>query len=197
MESPNTSSQALTQAAGDRAHPNRHGTSPGHKNTEPGSIFYSTPHSIYDFSTQKRGCQVREGCPKEFRAAGTNGRIDLSLTWQTPEDPLKRPYKIWSGSWDQRWAKESVVPIRRSSAGWMPESMGGGPLEWDANIQWLCARRCSRHCLWDECERCDTRLVRSTQLLSRPKIKRLCSHQCSHTTTQLLIYPRIDSQESS
>ena len=35
---------------------------------------------------------------KRFRAAGTNGRLDLSLTWRVSEDPLKRPYKIWSGS---------------------------------------------------------------------------------------------------
>ena len=31
---------------------------------------------------------------KRFRAAGTNGRLDLSLTWPVPEDPLKRPCKI-------------------------------------------------------------------------------------------------------
>ena len=31
---------------------------------------------------------------KRFRAAGTNGRLDLSLTWRVSEDPLKRPYKI-------------------------------------------------------------------------------------------------------
>ena len=31
---------------------------------------------------------------KRFRAAGTNGRLDLSLTWRVFEDPLKRPYKI-------------------------------------------------------------------------------------------------------
>ena len=34
---------------------------------------------------------------KRFRAAGTNGRLDLSLTWRVSEDPLKIPYKIWSG----------------------------------------------------------------------------------------------------
>ena len=35
--------------------------------------------------------------------------------------------------------------------------------------------RChSRHCLWGECECCNTRLVCSTQLLSRPKIEQLC-----------------------
>ena len=31
---------------------------------------------------------------KRFRAPGTNGRLDLSLTWRVSEDPLNRPYKI-------------------------------------------------------------------------------------------------------
>ena len=31
---------------------------------------------------------------KRFRAAGTNGRLDLSLTWRVSEDPLKKPYRI-------------------------------------------------------------------------------------------------------
>ena len=31
---------------------------------------------------------------KRFRAADTNGRLDLNLTWRVSEDPLKRPYKI-------------------------------------------------------------------------------------------------------
>ena len=35
---------------------------------------------------------------KRFRTPGTNGRLDLSLTWQVSEDLLKRSYKIWLGS---------------------------------------------------------------------------------------------------
>ena len=31
---------------------------------------------------------------ERFRSAGTNGRLDLSLTWPVSEEPLKRPYKI-------------------------------------------------------------------------------------------------------
>ena len=31
---------------------------------------------------------------KRFRAAGTNGHLDLGLSWRASEDPLKRPYKI-------------------------------------------------------------------------------------------------------
>ena len=39
---------------------------------------------------------------KSFRAAGTNGRPDLNLTWPVSKDPLKRQCKIWSGSRDPR-----------------------------------------------------------------------------------------------
>ena len=31
---------------------------------------------------------------KRFHAAGTNGCLDLNLSWQASEDPFKRPYKI-------------------------------------------------------------------------------------------------------
>ena len=34
---------------------------------------------------------------KRFRAADTNGRLDLILSWRASEDPLKRPHKIRSG----------------------------------------------------------------------------------------------------
>ena len=64
MESPNTSPQAveLNPNSSGQAHPNRPDTGLGYKNTEPGSIFPNTPHSIYGLSTQKRGCQLRQGC---------------------------------------------------------------------------------------------------------------------------------------
>ena len=49
-------------------------------------------------------CTLRSADAKSdkivYRAAGTNGRLDLSLFWQGSEDPLKRPCNIWSGSKD-------------------------------------------------------------------------------------------------
>ena len=41
---------------------------------------------------------------KRFRAPGTNGRLDLSLTWRLSEDPLKRPcfFKAWN-VFTSRW----------------------------------------------------------------------------------------------
>ena len=39
---------------------------------------------------------------KRFRAAGTNGRLDLSLTWRVSEDSDFKAYPAWSIS-SSRW----------------------------------------------------------------------------------------------
>ena len=114
---------SLTQAARGKPIPTTLAPVPGAK-TRSLEAFSQSPHSICDLSIQRRGCQVWQGCPKRFRVAATNGRLDLSLTWRVSEGLFKRPYKIWSGSRDPRWAKMSVALSRRSSAGWMPESTG-------------------------------------------------------------------------
>ena len=59
-----------------------------------------------------------------FRAAGTNGCLDLSLFLSALCGPTRQPCRIWSGSRELRLARERVAPWRRSSAGWMPESTG-------------------------------------------------------------------------
>ena len=81
---------SLTQAA---RNPNRPDTGPGHKSTEPGSTFtvLRVPFMICPF----RGADAKSGkIVQEIPAPGTNGRLDLSLTWPVSEDPLKRPCKI-------------------------------------------------------------------------------------------------------
>ena len=83
---------SLTQAARGKPIPTGLAPVPGRKARS--LETFSTPHSICNLSIQKRGCQVWQGCPKRFRAADTNGRLDLSLTWRVSEDPLKIPYKI-------------------------------------------------------------------------------------------------------
>ena len=69
----------------------------------------------------------------------------------------------------------SVVPSRRSSVGWMPKRMG----RWSFGVgrrHLVTMRKVSfRMCLKREYERCETRLVRSIQLLSRPKRGQLCA----------------------
>ena len=59
-----------------------------------------------------------------FRASGTNGRLDFSLSGGTSGDPNSLPCKIWSESSVPRLAKESVVPKQRNLFGWMPERTG-------------------------------------------------------------------------
>ena len=57
-----------------------------------------------------------------FRALGTNGRLDFSLSLLAACGSVTWPCRMWPGSKELRLAKESVAPWRRSSAGWMPES---------------------------------------------------------------------------
>ena len=123
MELLNTSRLSLTQAARGKPIPTGLAPVPGTKTRSLEAFSqYSVFHSWFVHSEARMPSLAR--LPKRFRAAGTNGRLDLSLTWRVSEDLLKRPYKIWSGSRDSRWAKESVTPSRRSSASWMSESTG-------------------------------------------------------------------------
>ena len=62
--------------------------------------------------------------PNSFHAAGTNGCLDLSLPRSPSCCPTNCLCSTWSGSWIAQFAKESIAPYRRSSAGWMPASTG-------------------------------------------------------------------------
>ena len=113
---------SLTQAARDKPIPTDLAPVSGTKaRTKEAFSQYSVLHLWFVHSETQMPSLAR--LSKRFRAADTNGRLDHSLTWRVSENPLKRPYKVWSGSRDLRWAKESVAPIRRSSAGCMPESI--------------------------------------------------------------------------
>ena len=57
--------------------------------------------------------------PNNFLAAGTNVRLDPSLPRCAFCCSINCPCSIWSGSWIARFAKRSVAPNRRISAGWM------------------------------------------------------------------------------
>ena len=133
-------------------------------------LQYSAFHLWFVYSEARMPSPAR--LFKRFRAAGTNVHLYLSLFWRASEDPLKRPYKIRSGSRDSRWAKESVAPSPRSSAGWMLENMG----KWSVGVgrrHPVTTRKTSFKTLSMR-RVCNTRLVRSTQLLSRPGIRQLC-----------------------
>ena len=84
---------SLTQAARGKLIPIGLAPAPGHKNMESGSIFtvLRFPFVICLF---RRRTSSPAKLSKRFRAPGTNGCLDLSLTWQVSKGPLKRPYKI-------------------------------------------------------------------------------------------------------
>ena len=90
------------------------------------------------------GCFTRmsssDKLSNSFHTAGTNGRLDVSLLWRASCCPTNCACSTWSGSWIARFAKESVAPNRRNSAGWMPAKTGKSSLVWDASIQWQCAK---------------------------------------------------------
>ena len=71
---------------------------------------------------------------KRFSAPGTNGRLDLSLTWPVSEDPLNRPYKIWSGPEIHDEPRRVSLPVGEAQLAGCLRVQVGGPLEWDAGI---------------------------------------------------------------
>ena len=84
MESPNTNPQAveLNLSCSRQAHPNMPATGTGYKNMEPGGILtiLRVPFIAYTL----KSADTKSGkLFKRFRAAGTNGRLDLSLSWQS------------------------------------------------------------------------------------------------------------------
>ena len=67
---------------------------------------------------------------KRFRAPGTNGRLNLSLTWPVSEDTLKKDHARYD------WGPEILgkpkrvsIPFGEAQAGWMPESTGRRSVE--------------------------------------------------------------------
>ena len=92
---------SLTQAARGKPIPTGLALVPGTKARSLEALSqYSAFHLWFVHSEARMPSLAR--LSKRFRALGTNGRLDLSLTWPVSEDPLKRPYKIWSGSRDPR-----------------------------------------------------------------------------------------------
>ena len=55
-------------------------------------LQYSVFHLLFVRSEARMPSLAR--LSKRFLVAGTNGRLDLSLTWRVSEDPLNRPYQI-------------------------------------------------------------------------------------------------------
>ena len=84
---------SLTQAARDKPIPTGLAMVPGTKTRSLEAFSqYSAFHLWFVHSEAWMPSLARFS--KRFRAVGTNGRLDLSLTWRVSEDPLKRSYKI-------------------------------------------------------------------------------------------------------
>ena len=144
MESPNASFEAveLNPSCSGQAHPNRPGTGPGHK-----SIFTSTFTSILPRSIFTVLCIPFMICPlrsadanparfsKRFRATGTNGRLDLSLSWQASEDPLKDHTRYDQGLEIHGGPRRVSLLVGEAQLARCLKVWVSGPLEWDAGIQ--------------------------------------------------------------
>ena len=111
---------------------------------------------------------------KKFRATDPNGCLNLSLSWEHLRTHLKDHTRYDQGTGSSVSQGECSPLVGEDQFSGCLKVWVSGPLEWDAEIQWLCARRHSRHSLWGVSTCCDTKLVRSTQLLSRPEIGLLC-----------------------
>ena len=72
---------------------------------------------------------------KRSRVAGTNGRLDLSLTWPASEYPLKGPYKYDRGPEIHGKPRRVSLPVGEAQLDGCLRVQVGGPLEWDAGIQ--------------------------------------------------------------
>ena len=62
----------LNPSCSGQAHSSRPGTGWAQKHRS-WKNFHTTMHSIYDSSIQKRGCQVRQGCPKDSAQLAQTG----------------------------------------------------------------------------------------------------------------------------
>ena len=77
-----------------QSHFNRPGTGPAYKNTDPGYILKILRVPILWLFHSEARMPKSAKLFKRFRAAATNERLDLSLSWRASEDPLKKLYRI-------------------------------------------------------------------------------------------------------
>ena len=76
-----------------------------------------------------------------FRAAGTKGRLDFSLSLLAARSSVSWQCRMWPGSKELQLAKESVAPCGEAQLAECLRELEGCPLEWDVGIQRQCAKR--------------------------------------------------------
>ena len=72
---------------------------------------------------------------KRFRAAGTNRRLDLSLTWRVSKTHLKDHARYNRGSEIHDKPKRVSLPFSEAQLAGCLRVQVGGALEWDTGIQ--------------------------------------------------------------
>ena len=136
MESPNTSSQAvkLNPSCSGQAHPNRPGTSPGHKNTEPERIFtvFCIPFMIclLRSADAKSGKVVRK-IPRSWHkwASRSNSLGEYLRTHLRDHTRYDQGSEIHDGP------GRVSLPVSEAQLVGCLKVWAGGPLECNARIQ--------------------------------------------------------------
>ena len=136
---------SLTQAARGKPIPTGLAPVPGTK-ARAWKHLHSTPFSICDLSIQKRGCQVWQGCPKDFAQLEQTGVWILVSFGEYLGTDLKDHTKYDQGPEIHGKPRRVSLPFGEAQMSGCLRVQVGGPLEWDAGIQRLCARHRSRHC---------------------------------------------------
>ena len=72
---------------------------------------------------------------KRLRAAATNGRLDLSLTWRVSEDSLKNHTRYDRGSEIHGKPRKVSLPFGKAQLAGCLRVQVGGLLEWNTGIQ--------------------------------------------------------------
>ena len=72
---------------------------------------------------------------KRFRAPGTNGRLDLNLTWRVSEDPLTDHTRYDRDPEIHGKARRVSLPFGEAQLAGCLRVQVGGPLKWNAGIQ--------------------------------------------------------------
>ena len=97
--------------------------------------FHSIPFSICDLSIQKRGCQVWQGCPKDFAQLAQTGVWILVSLGEYLRTHLKDHTRYdRSPEIHDEPRRVSLLVGEAQLAGCLRVQVGG-PLEWDKGIQ--------------------------------------------------------------
>ena len=136
MESPITSSRAveLYSSCSGQAQPNRPETGPGHKNTEPRSIFtiLRIPFIIFSFKSRDvKSGKIVQKIPRSWHKR----RLDLSLTCEYLRTHLKDRTRYDQGQEIHGEPKRVSLPFDEAQLAGCLKIWVSGPLEWYVGIQ--------------------------------------------------------------